>query len=161
MRKNETFAESDFEIEAVSENVLRLVRSGADKMFIILINLGHRAETVTFTGLTVKADDRAEVLLASPSSGHKVGWELFYWTSLNGLSNISTRFSDVLNADSVEIAAFEALVLVKSAAASATATLLLLAIVMLAIKLFLWIGEDSIKCYDCYPTVIVINFWDS
>lgn len=73
LRKNETFAESDFEIEAVAENVLRMVRSGADKTFIILINLGRSAETVILTGLTVKVDDRAEVLLASPSSGHKVG----------------------------------------------------------------------------------------
>lgn len=70
LRKNETFAESDFKIEALSENVLELIRSGADKTFVVLINLGRRVETVTLTGLTVK---QAEVLLASPSSSHKVG----------------------------------------------------------------------------------------
>lgn len=73
LRKNETFAESDFEIEAIAENVLRLVRSGADKTFIVLINLGRSTETVTLTGSTVKVGDQTEVLLASPSSGRKVG----------------------------------------------------------------------------------------
>lgn len=73
LRKTEAFVDGDFESKPMTYNVFGFSRSFDDETFVILINLGGTNMSVNVNDLTAKLEDESEIVLASPSSLHKVG----------------------------------------------------------------------------------------
>lgn len=73
LRKNGTLVDGDFVSKALTANVFGYLRSTDYETLVILINLGNQNETVNVNDLTVKLKDESEILLASSSSGFRVG----------------------------------------------------------------------------------------
>lgn len=73
LRKTESFVDGDFESRRMTNNVFGYLRSFGNNTFVILINLSSSSSSVNVNDLTVKLEDASEIVLASPSSLHKVG----------------------------------------------------------------------------------------